>query len=134
MEKLEIIKKAYGEHYEQMKPFINENGWFDKNSFYNNKFDFNYEELDKSFTHKEDFMRPIELNGLDNNKGWVKIYRENDMPQFDCDCFIIDKVKGIVTGQWRQAPNEIEDKKARAFWLDKATHYKIIEKPELPLY
>jgi hypothetical protein len=92
-------------------------------------------EIQRDFVTFDDLgFRPISIIGIENNNGWVKIYCENDMPQFDCDCFIIDKVKGIVTGQWKQAPNEIEDKKARAFWMDKATHYKIISEPKLPIY
>lgn len=32
MTKQEKIKEAYGEYFEEMKPWINENGWFDKNA------------------------------------------------------------------------------------------------------
>lgn len=78
--------------------------------------------------------RPKTLHGIENNNGWVKIYCENDMPQFDCYCFIIDKVIGLIASQWKQAPNETEDKEARSYWLKHATHYKIIEKPLLPFY
>lgn len=132
MTKKEVIKKAYGNSYETVKDYINENGFINwtKNRKINLIAYFEVSELE--FIGKR--QRPKILRGIENNNGWVKIYCENDMPQFDCDCFIIDKIKGVVTGQWKQAPNEIEDKKARAFWLDKATHYKIIDKPNLPLY
>ena len=132
MEKQEIIQKAYGKSYDALKDYINENGFVDcvKNRKISLIPFFDVSEIE----FNGHLSRPKTLKGIENNNGWVKIYCENDMPQFDCNCFIIDKKKGVVTGQWLQAPNEIEDKKARAFWLDKATHYKIIDKPQLPLY
>ena len=132
MTKQEIIQKAYGKSYDTVKDYINENGFIDcvKNRKISLIPYFEVSELE----FKENEVRPKSLKGIENNNGWVKIYCENDMPQFDCNCFIIDKKQGMVTGQWMQAPNEIEDKKARAFWLDKATHYKIIDMPDLPLY
>lgn len=132
MEKQEIIQKAYGKSYYALKDYINENGFVDcvKNRKISLIPFFDVSEIE----FNENLSRPKSLKGIENNNGWVKIYCENDMPQFDCDCFIIDKIKGVVTGQWKQAPNEILDKQARFFWLKKATHYKIIDKPQLPLY
>lgn len=132
MEKQEVVKKAYGKSYDSLKDYINENGFVD--CVKNRKislipfFDISEIEFDGHLS------RPKSLKGIENNNGWVKIYCENDMPQFDCDCFIIDKIKGVVTGQWKQAPNKILDKQARFFWVKKATHYKIIDEPQLPLY
>lgn len=132
MEKQEIIKKAYGKSYDALKEYINENGFVDcvKNRKIRLIPFFDVSEIE----FNGHLSRPKSLKGIENNNGWVKIYCENDMPQFDCDCFIIDKIKGVVTGQWKQAPNEILDKQARFFWVKKATHYKIIDKPQLPLY
>lgn len=64
-----------------MKPFINENGWFDKGSFYNNVFTFKYEDLNKSFSHKENYMIPISIRDLENNNGWISINSEDDLPK-----------------------------------------------------
>ena len=132
MTKQEIIEKAYGKSWNVLKDYINENGFVD--CVKNRKISLipYFEVLELEF--KENQVRPKTLQGIENNNGWVTIYRKNDMPQFDCDCFIIDKIKGIITGQWKQAPNSIEDEKARSFWIDKATHYRIIDKPKLPLY
>ncbi len=132
MEKQEIIKKAYGKSYDALKDYINENGFVDcvKNRKISLIPFFDVSEIE----FNGHLSRPKSLKGIENNNGWVKIYCENDMPQFDCNCFIIDKIKGVVTGQWKQAPNEILDKQARFFWVKKATHYKIIDKPQLPLY
>lgn len=131
MTKQEKIQEAYGIYWDTFSSnskecAIKNNGWI------SSILDHAPKDLELDFANGT--YRPKSLQGIDNNNGWVKIYCENDMPQFDCDCFIIDKIKGVVTGQWRQAPNEVEDKKARAFWLSKATHYKIIEKPKFPLY
>lgn len=132
MEKREIIKKAYKKSYDALKDYINENGFVDcvKNRKISLIPFFDVSEIE----FNGHLSRPKSLKGIENNNRWVKIYCENDMPQFDCDCFIIDKIKGMLTGQWKQATNKVQDKEAREFWLKKATHYQIIDKPKLPLY
>lgn len=128
MTKQEIIEQAYGKAWEVAKEHINENGFVNCTTV-NLLVFFDIEDLQYDV-----FMwRPKSLTGIENNNGWIKIYQESDMPQFDCSCFIIDKVEGIVTGGWIQAPTEEEDKKARAFWVNKATHYKIIKIREIPM-
>lgn len=132
MTKEDIIKKAWGKNFENFKDYIDENGFVD--CVKNRKLSLipYFEVSEIEFLGNK--SRPKSLKGIENNNGWVKIYCENDMPQFDCNCFIIDKQKGLVSGLWKQSPNEEEDKKARSFWLDKATHYMIISEPKLPLY
>lgn len=133
MTKEEKIQEAYGKYWEGLS--IPAKNCALKHNGYIGPIISGLGEIPRDFVTFNDLgFRPISVIGIENNNGWVKIYCENDMPQFDCDCFIIDKIKGIVTGQWKQAPNELEDKKARAFWLDNATHYKIIDKPVLPFY
>lgn len=77
------IRNAYGEYYNEMKSFVNSDGWFDKNSFYNNSFSFNYETIDLLFDHKEDFMRPKSLANIENNNGWKRI-DEVGLPKENC--------------------------------------------------
>lgn len=128
MTKQEIIKQAYGEYYEEMKPFINNNGWFDKNSFWNNTFSFGvYENIDLLFTHKEDFMIPTSILNIENNNGWIKIESEKDLPK--------------ETGHyWVKRGREISvnyiivPESFHSCFLANLTHYKPIEKPKPPIY
>lgn len=136
MTKNEVIENAYGDHFEEMKPFIDENGWFDKNSFYNNKFSFNYEQLDKSFSHKDDFMRPPELNNIENNNGWIKIESEADLPKTPYGYYHICTKKPIYENSSNIGIDEFwqNDLNKKQWWLDNVHHYQPIQKPNPPLY
>lgn len=81
IKKQEAIRLAYEEYWEEMKPFINESGWFDKNSFYNKLFSFNYEQINILFAHKEDFMIPKSIENIEDNNGWISILSEEDLPK-----------------------------------------------------
>lgn len=122
MTKLEAIIEAYGEFYDEMKPWIDENGWFDKNSFYNKTFSFNYEEIQITFTHKEDFMRPLSLNGIDTNNGWVELIDRNSFPVEDEFYWFLD-LEGNI---YERHPSEFK----------KGWHvfFQTIEKPKHPIY
>jgi len=79
-------------------------------------------------------FRPKSLNGIENNNGWIKIESESDLPKGNGTFWILDKVLGVRSGEWKQAPNEIEHKKACEFWIKRATHYQPIIKPQPPIY
>ena len=72
-------------------------------------------------------LQPTELSGIYNNNGWVKIYRENDLPQFDCDCWWMDKKEGLILGKFL-LDGSLD------FIMENATHYKIISTTDLPIY
>lgn len=140
MTKNEVIEKAYGEHFEEMKPFIDENGWFDKNSFYNNQFSFNYEQLDKSFTHSGDFMRPPELNNIENNNGWIDPLILG-LPQKHCNVFFVEPIDNdgeksieIHIGFWDNKGKFFSYDNSEKYLFDEISHYKIIDEPAKPLY
>lgn len=132
MTKEEKIVDAYGEHWEGLHPAgkecaLKNDGWV------GSIIELAPKGLDLEFDDYSSF-RPKSLLGIENNNGWVKINRESDLPNEDFDCFIIDKIKGLITGQWKQYPDEAEDKRARTYWIKNATHYKLIKKPKMPLY
>ena len=69
--KQEAIKKAYGEYWEAVKDFVDENGWIDF-----------LEDIQRImyFFHDSDNIevfkstwRPKSLQGIENNNGWIKI-------------------------------------------------------------
>lgn len=131
MNKEEKIKEAYGEYWDKMKLWINIDGWFNKNAFFNKNFFFKYDDLNLFFYHKEDFMIPISLKGIENNNGWIKIESENDLP---------DNIEGLweVVRNGEQIFIELlKDNKQRLykdFLKDGITHYKIKEKSQPPIY
>lgn len=132
MTKKEKIQEAYGECYEEMKSWIDEKGWFNKNAFYQREFTFlKYKKIDLLFNHKGDFMIPKSIQGIENNNGWVKIESEDDLPND------IDGLWEIVMNGKQRFIELLKDNKSRLykdFVKDGITHYKIIEKSKPPLY
>lgn len=123
MTKEEIIKEGYGIYFDKMKPFIDENGWFDKNAFYNYKFNLSYAEIDLLFEHKEDFMRPKSLSGIENNNGWIKLQGLPNEIKDRCSIWIETK------------NGDIEYLKENEFLpVGYAVAYKVVEKPKKRIY
>lgn len=125
MEKQEVIKKAYGKSYDALKDYINENGFVDcvKNRKISLIPFFDISEIE----FNGHLSRPKSLKGIDNNNGWVKIYRENDLPKLDCDCWWLDKKEGLILGKFL-LDGSID------FIMENATHYKIISTTDFPIY
>jgi hypothetical protein len=76
MTKEEVIKAAYGEHWQNVKAFVDENGWC--------KWDYSNNSSPSRFGLKEAqyeiadikkgqhyIWRPISLSGIENNNGWI---------------------------------------------------------------
>jgi len=123
MTKEEKIQEAYGEYFEEMKPWINANGWFDKNAFYNKNFVFKYQDLDMFFTHKGDFMIPVSIQGIENNNGWIKLQGLANEIQDRCSIWIETK------------NGDIEYLKENEFLpIGYAVAYQVAEKPKKRIY
>jgi hypothetical protein len=128
MTKEEIIKEAYlklGYSKSDIEIYVSINGW-SRHVSGNCKI-LTGHDSGVSF-------RPEELFKIENNNGWVKIYCENDMPQFDCDCFGLENDGKILLTSWVQKENINEDRLQREFWKLNLGYYKIIETIKLPLY
>jgi hypothetical protein len=128
MKKEDKIKEAYGKYWEEMKPFIDEDGWFNKNAFYQKEFIF-YEKIGHLFTHKDDLMMPISIKGIEDNLGWIKIESENDLPKERGSFWTFIEGKEVVMNTF----NTFDDME---FTFDNGhiTHYKPLIKPNNPLY
>jgi len=128
MTKQEKIQEAYGEWFEEMKPWIDEDGWFNKNAFYQKKFGFNYEQIDILFSHYQDFMIPKSIFRLKDNNGWTKIESENDLPT--------DKTTQYSTCKDKKVFQSTINCGTVKHWFNigKITHYQPIQKPREPLY
>ena len=134
--KQEAIKNAYGEHWEYLKNFINEDGVFigdtdmisDKLfgewAFIGSAKDINSEKLISG-------SRPKSLQGIENNNGWIKIENEDDLPKNDMYVHIIFNKKAniafLCNGEFYNL-NKVK------YYKEGVTHYQPIEKPKLPIY
>ena len=81
MTKEEKIKEAYGEYWEQLKPFIDCEGWMHRIDF-PTKHNIEIEEHSNQY-----HIRPKSLQGIEDNNGWIKIESRDDFPNFSDDVF-----------------------------------------------
>ena len=127
--KQEAIKKAYGEYWEAVKDFVDENGWIDF-----------LEDIQRImyFFHDSDNIevfkstwRPKSLQGIENNNGWIKIESEEDLPKNDMYVYIIFNKKvniAFLCNGELYNPNKVK------YYKKGVTHYKPIEESTLPIY
>lgn len=116
--KQEAIKKAYGENYIH----ADINGWIRFGMYVPTDLGIeNYDEIDG-------FWRCKSLQGIENNKGWIRIESKDDLPKEEGNYFIVRSNNEVGTSYF--IPNNdfsVMD------WRD-ITHYKPIEKPKSPIY
>ena len=122
--KQEAIKNAYSEYWENVKDYVDENGWID-NSI--PKFTFGQlKNLDLEYKN-DVFFRPKSLQGIENNNGWIKIESEADLPNNEKVWIYTSNNRVLISS------------KAVLNWVlknpdNKITHYQPIEKPKPPIY
>ena len=122
--KLKAIAKAYGEHWEKVKDFVDENGWFDMKFYDEGNFE---DEFFDNCDVKNAFIRPKSLAGIENNNGWIKIESEADLPKKGTSCHVI--LKSGVTCVFI----DLDDSEYLTL-KNRGTHYQPIVKPEPPIY
>ena len=126
--KQEAIKNVYGECWEKVKGYVDENGWID-NSI--PKFTFGQlKNLDLEYKN-DVFFRPKSLQGIENNNGWIKIESEKDLPKESGLYFGKDYEFGTDMTFFDFETKEWEDSSG---YLLNITHYQPIEKPKPPIY
>ena len=116
--KQEAIKKAYGENYIH----ADINGWIRFGMYVPTDLGIeNYDDIDG-------FWRCKSLQGIENNKGWIRIESKDDLPKEEGNYFIVRNNNEVGASYF--IPNNdfsVMD------WRD-ITHYQPIEKPKLPIY
>lgn len=132
MTKKEIIAKAYGEHRETVKDFVDENGWVKTWDLIQilgivPKDGFEVKIKGKKIKHQDNLHRPKSLTGIETNNGWIKIESEADLPKEEGLYFTMrrDKTKIEITHFFFDYAKEFKRL---------ATHYQPIVKPEPPIY
>lgn len=126
MTKEEKIKEAWGELYESLKEFIDENGFYNgdctllNDSFFHETFTVN---LEKEFSN-----RPKSLKNIENNNGWIKIDSKKDLPKSDQIHYLVFSKNEIKKSSFNV--HQVE----AGYQFGEITHYKpiIVDKP--PIY
>ncbi|HFK5565273.1 TPA: hypothetical protein ACG0AB_000752 [Elizabethkingia anophelis] len=92
--KQQAIKDAYGEHWEKVKDYVEDNGWIELYS-YNCYTDTVYTDLTEDLPFLKElgyerkyfnnghthYVRPKSLSGIETNNSWTRIESEEDMPK-----------------------------------------------------
>lgn len=79
--KQKAIEKAYGEHWETVNDYVDENGWCAYN-FGEHK-EYGIEPFGDFEIKDYKFWQPKSLQGIETNNGWIKIESEADLPKDD---------------------------------------------------
>lgn len=129
MTKEEKIKEAYGSYYEEVKNKIDNNGWlFDSLDFFNEKM--TNIDIDHKWhnEYEASSYRPLQLEGIENNNGWIKIESEADLPKENGVYWTLRN--GSTVPLYLKVYNDLDSE----YWVNAYTHYQKIIKPEPPLY
>lgn len=127
MKKEEVIQKAYGKHWKDVKDYVNENG------FCSERKDIGFHEIittmdiDMPGYH----WRPTSLRGIETNNGWVKIESEDDLPKTDgknIEYFFMTNHGNVTTNGYCDSKSKAKQ------YASVYTHYQPIIKPQSPIY
>jgi hypothetical protein len=120
--KQQAIRKAYGCSYEVVKSFIDEDGWYK----WTEECPVNLVISGFDYNKNTDAHRPKDLQGIENNNGWISIDFGSDIPTDSYNYWIMQS-DGIITTLKEHEGN-------MKYWDIQATHYKPIIKPLPPVY
>jgi len=128
MSKQDVIKSAYGEFWSNVNGYVDKNGWC---SIYYEDFGIRLFGSEAEFYNFKAW-RPKSLSGIENNRGWVKIESENDLPKEDIECWVLDDEEIVHAYFMYESKNWYShiDLNLRLF----PTHYQPIIKPKPPIY
>jgi len=127
MTKQEKIQDAYGEYWDKFKGYVDENGWLNCKEKHRGLIPY-FDVCEIKFSKVK--QRPISLEGIDNNNGWVKIYIESDLPKKDLECYVTNAIGRIQFGEFEKETESFFVNNDRIF----PTHYQKIIKPNYPIY
>jgi hypothetical protein len=136
MTKQEAIERAYGEYWDKVKNNLTGMFWFKSREvlgdFANTAIskiypNIEWECLDNYHAFFCYYFRPKSLKGLEDNKGWIKIESEDDLPKESCRMWVL--------GVGSTAPNIIYFTPSQFKIIhNTCSHYQTIIKPEPPIY
>lgn len=146
--KEEVIKEAWGVLWDNVKSFIDKNGYVEfptnaerQDIFWKNG-DYDYFQTEDRLGYNGEPVgvqrfRPQSLAGIENNNGWIKIESEEDLPNKEYGhCFMI--LKGyIIYGGFRRYSKDtfyFFNSAGEGILQSNITHYQLIETPKPPIY
>jgi len=143
MTKSEKIQEAYGEYWDLVKDYVDENGWIKTGTYHNNEiidFELFNIELESDyyeipfgvFTETIEINRPKSLNNIEYNEGWIVINNYNDLPKENDTYFFVLRDNKEIRKDFFIASKE--DSEFCEIQLDLYTHYQPITKPNPPIY
>jgi hypothetical protein len=132
MEKQEVIKKAYGDRWEFLKDNVDENGWFPDSILGDSIWVLS--ECERTFINDQLHWRMSSLKGLEDNNGWIKIEREEDLPKNSCSCWIEVKYQYTNTPFWYDCTKKCFSFKGIILQANEVTHYIPVEQPKQRIY
>jgi len=133
--KQKAIEEAYGEHWEKVKNFVDENGWVDFKLLFGETGNsrgisgLKLHTLDNYSPKYCYWKRPIELDGIEANNNWISIHSEEDLPKEDCECFLYFKDGSCYTDRFLCQYGQF----TKHHWMH-ITHYQKINLPSKPIY
>ncbi|HFK5596397.1 TPA: hypothetical protein ACG0AT_000944 [Elizabethkingia anophelis] len=151
MTKSEAIKAAYGEYWERVKDYVEDNGWIELYS-YNCYTDTVYTDLTEDLPFLKElgyerkyfnnghthYVRPKSLSGIETNNSWTRIESESDLPKEKGDYWVVWNGKIIVQYWFRDNPdnpyNDMVQNNQVFSWMQAVTHYQPIETPKPPIF
>lgn len=127
MTKQEAIKNAYGDAWEKVAEYVDDNGWIGRDSVCPSDFNFGYPDDDihiKTPAFERDyFWRPKALSGIEDNNGWIKIEDREPEDGLDIEyCYF----GSPQVGSQKFLPDSID--------TYAITHWKPYVEPKPPLY
>ncbi|MCT4156993.1 hypothetical protein HZP35_18840 [Elizabethkingia anophelis] len=135
-----VIKAAYGEYWDKVKDYIDDDGWFN-----NIEHDFYFSEWGNSsivLEYEGSFCRPKSLSGIETNNGWISISLENIILPIDGTevHFYVSfaNENGIQRehhkGIFNAALGFTSYYDSERYNIKEVTHYQPIETPKPPIF
>jgi hypothetical protein len=128
MTKEEKIQEAYKPHYEDIKNYIDDDGWC--LYAFGEHIEIGVSPFGEYDIKCYKYWRPKSLQGIENNNGWIKIESEKDLPITDVDCHIVYNNNLMSFAVW--------DNLLKGFYIgivkQNPSHYQPIIKPQPPIF
>lgn len=138
--KEKAIREAYGEYWEQVKDFVDENGWFeydfynqDKSQEYKTAIDLVCDNISTTSNPSNTHIRPKSLDGISDNNGWISVEDQsslaNEEHYFICNGNNVFSLAYFYISHDKKFSNG-----AISFPINEITHYQQVIKLKPPIY
>lgn len=131
--KQEAIKKAYGEYWDNVKKYVDEDGWLLNHYQYRefiNEFNHDYR-INKEFGSGYLDIRPKQLAGIENNNGWISV---NDRLPTDNSFYWVFAPKVLSNPFICEFIVEYKEFIENMIYTDLVTHWQPIQVTPKPIY